>query len=523
MPYDVSPEALASAHAGRRLALLVGVSEFEDSDWKTLRYAAKDARDLAQVLAERSRGAYARVLLRTAPDEVTRAGVQEALRTLAAENTATDDVVLVYVSSHGTLARDERGELRRYLVVRDTRRRDAARTAISIDDLKREMDRLPSRRKALVLATCHSGAGKSLLPAEVQQELEGIKGGFFVRPLEESSRASIVLAACDWGETAREDEALQNDIYTHFLVRALADEVDRNGDGAVTATEAHDYARRRTFEFTQGRQRPSAEWVEVGADPVVLSGAFRKTGHPELYSYAAALDGFTLRVDGAPIGELPGGIAVRPGARRVQVQKGDGPRLFDGTVELSVGERIAVEDLVARGAPRFAFFVRGGFAAFLDTGNGSGLADPALAAGAAVWVRDVPLPRLMLSLDAAYGGGQRRFKAPRPGATSVPMGLTLAEVGVAAAYAAPVGPLRIAVGPRLALMHLARRFELPTYTGTQQVFTVTPGLLVAVSLDLGNRFVAAVMAHGSFVYVQVDGEGRTLAMASPWLAIGYRF
>ncbi len=62
----------------------------------------------------------------------------------------------------------------------------------------------------------------------------------------------MVFAACDWGETAREDEGLKNDIYTHFLIEGLNGSADRNIDGAVTATEAHDYARRRTYALHRG-------------------------------------------------------------------------------------------------------------------------------------------------------------------------------------------------------------------------------------------------------------------------------
>ena len=114
-----------------------------------------------------------------------------------------------------------------------------------------------------------------------QRELAGVKAGFFVRPIEEVSRASVVLAASDWGETAREDAKLENDIYTHFFVEALRIGADRNGDGAVTVSEAHDYARRMTYEYTNGRQRPSAETAEVGADPIVLVGrVLRRRAEP---------------------------------------------------------------------------------------------------------------------------------------------------------------------------------------------------------------------------------------------------
>jgi uncharacterized caspase-like protein len=274
----VDERALSQAYTPRRLALLVGISRFEDPQWRNLRYAAKDAEDLAAALRDPTRGHFDQVRVLTRPRETTRAAILAALRQLKQEATRPDDVVVVYFSAHGTLARDGRGELKRYLVTTDASYRAISQTALSMDALKAGFDELPSRRRLMVLATCHSGSGKSLLPRELEAELAGIKSGFYARPLEESSRASMVFAACDWGETAREDEGLRNDIYTHFLIDGLTGAADRNVDGAVTATEAHDYARRRTYTFTGGRQRPSAEILEVGADPVVLAGHIDRAG-----------------------------------------------------------------------------------------------------------------------------------------------------------------------------------------------------------------------------------------------------
>lgn len=45
---------------------------------------------------------------------------------------------------------------------------------------------------------------------------------------------------------------------------------DRDGDGAVTISEAHDYPRERAWQFTQGQQRPAAESTILGLDPIVL-------------------------------------------------------------------------------------------------------------------------------------------------------------------------------------------------------------------------------------------------------------
>ena len=74
-----------------------------------------------------------------------------------------------------------------------------------------------------------------------------------------------------------------------------------------------------TYEFTSGRQRPSAESTEVGVDPIVLVGRVQRRGKPELFSYAPRLDGFT-RVEAPMVGVFY--RAPQPGAPAF-VEEGD--------------------------------------------------------------------------------------------------------------------------------------------------------------------------------------------------------
>src|SRR6266540_3754726 len=173
VPVDVPGETLARAHAPRRLALVIGIDRFDDPQWRPLRFPEADAASVAAVLRDPERGAFDDVeVLAEGP---SRGEIREGLRRLADRSRDERDTVVVYVSSHGTLARDGVGRLRRYLVARDTRAADVPGTGVSMDDLKADFDRIRSRRKVLVLAACHSGAGKSLLPDDIQAELAGVK------------------------------------------------------------------------------------------------------------------------------------------------------------------------------------------------------------------------------------------------------------------------------------------------------------------------------------------------------------
>jgi len=515
VPAPLPREVIDQAYAPRRLALLVGVGRYDDEGWKPLRYPGKDAADLAAVLRDPARGAFDQV--EVLASDPTRQQLRAALSRLADQNRDERDTVLVYVSSHGTLARDARGDLRRWLVARDTRFGDVPGTGLSLEELRQEFDRLRSRRKVLVLAACHSGSGKSLLPPDIQEELASTKAATFLRPIEEVSRASVVLAASDWGETAREDERLQNDIYTHFLVEALRGGADRNGDGAITASEAHDFARRRTYEFTAGRQRPSAESTEVGVDPIVLVGKVQRRGKPEVYSYAPMLEGFSVRVDGQPAGDLPGGIALDPGARRIQVQKGGGPALIDETVSLAAGERLELEALLTRARGTWDGGPRLGVMGFLGS---SSLLPPVYAAGAAFTRRDWPAPRLALRLDLLGSSGRALY---RQAGQSAPFDYQVLSAGLAVPYRHGLlaGRLQLFAGPRLSMVWLRRSFQLDL-VGSHSYLTFTPGVVAGLAWESG-RWVAGLEAQADWMAVRVDGKNQASGFGALVGGVGWRF
>ncbi len=521
VPVDVAQERLAEAHAPKRLALVVGIQAFDDPQWRPLRYPDADADALSGVLRDPERGAFDEV--EVVSGGPTREELRAALHRLADRSRDERDTVVVYVSSHGTLARDAMGTLRRYLVARDTRVADVAGTALSMDELKGDFDRLRSRRKVLILAACHSGTGKSLLPDAVQAELAGIKAGFFVRPIEEVSKASVVLAASDWGETAREDEKLGHDVYTHFFVEGLRLVADRNGDGAVTVSEAHDYARRMTYQYTGGRQRPSAESTMVGVDPIVLVGRISRRGKPELFSYAAPLDGFTVSVDGRPLAELPGGVAVDPGRHRVQVSKGSGPEVYDAWVKMDAGERIDVEHLLARGDGRWEFAPRLAVLSFLDARSRRDVLGAVPAFGAAMSYADWPRPGMALRLDVATSVG----------AGSLTQGTRAADYryrAVTAGAALPwrftpgaLGRVSLLAGPRLSALWIDRRFDVALAPPGQTWFTLQPGVLLGASVPLGRGFTAGAELHLDWSLVRVDGQNRSTGLGELLLGAGYRF
>lgn len=516
---QASAQDATPAFAGRRFALLVGINQAGDERWRTLRFAKKDAKDLAAVLADPARGGFAQVRVLTEPAETTTAALRREVAALARLATNPDDVVLLYVSAHGTLEHDGRGELRRYLVTADAEFHRVSQTALSVDELVALAGQGASRRRVVVLATCHSGGGKSVLTEAALAELASRKGPGVIRPLEEASRAALVLSASDFGEVAREDEQLRNDVYTHFLVEALGGVGDRNGDGAVSATEAHDFARRRTWHYSQGRQRPSAELVEVGADPVFLSGRLTGAGQPELYSYAARLDGFSLTVDGAPRGELPGGAAVPEGRHRVELTKG-GDVLLADEVRLRAGERLDLDSLVRKKEPWLSVAVLGGALGFLDARSRDEVLPTVPSMGLALRADRVGLDALSIGLDVSGFSGVSALSLG--GGAPVPFQWTSVVAGVSGLLRWDVGRLSLWGGPRVAGWLVQRSFSLEAYSKQQSAFTVSPGLLLGGVVRLTERWEVSVNSQVMVTLLTVDGAVQVLGFAGGWLAVGYR-
>lgn len=476
---------LGQVYQGDRYALVIGVARFNDSEWRPLRYTAKDAGDVAHVLLDPARGGFKKVTLLTRPEDTTRARVLAELEALATQATRPNDVVLVYFSSHGTLARDARGELRRYLVSSDTVFRDVARTGLSADELEAAFEKLPSRRRLLVLATCHSGTGKSLLPPDVAAELERTKSAFLPEPLEQSSRASIVLSASDWGEAAREDDTLRNDVYTHFLLQGLDGRADRNLDGAVSATEAHDWARRLTYAFTQGRQRPAARILEVGADPVLLAGRITRPGQPELFSYSPRLEGAALKVGGQEPVILPGAVVIPEGRHQVELSKG-GELLWSQTLALRPGERMDLERLLhPPPGGRRTVAVTASLLSFLDRRNRSEVLPPVVLAGATLRWDAILLDRLDLRLDISASRGRYALHL-QPGG-EVPFQFRALMVGAALGPAWHLGPVELSTGPRVAGLWLSRSFQLDLHQAGDHYVSVWPGWTTGAAWRLHHK------------------------------------
>lgn len=346
------------SHSARKVALLVGVPGFEDTRWPALRFTTSDVETMASALSGFE------VIRQVRSEDTTRAAVLDALNRLSSDLTRTEDTLLVYLSTHGTLGRAGAADVRRFIVTSDTRKDLVEQTGLGVSEVLAAMGKVRSRRKALVLALCHSGQGKSALNDELTRALAGRKSGFFLAPVEDVSSAMVVLSAASWGEPAIEDDVLGGDVYTHYLVEGIqANDLDR--DGAVTITEAHEFARERVYYHTKGVQRPSIEMLMQGTDPIVLRGRKSRAGRPVLYSYAESSRGMSVWIDGRLKGTLPATFAVDSGALDLELKSAQQQSLYRGRVVVVEGQSVALQDLIPP-LPSWDVMAVGGYRYWFD-------------------------------------------------------------------------------------------------------------------------------------------------------------
>lgn len=508
----VPRERLDAAYQPRRLALVIGINEFKDANWRPLHYAEKDAKDLAKALRDPKVGYFNQVTELTVPEDTSLPAIRKALLELENQNMSPDDVVMIYVSTHGTLEKDSSQRLHQYLVASDTRFDNIAATALEVSELQGWFNRLRSRRKVLIMACCHSGAGKSELPPDVMDQLSHMKGGFFVKPVETASEASVVIGVCAWGETAQEDPAFQNDIYTHFFIEGMT-KYDRNQDGAVSISEAHDYAQRQTYYYTHGQQRPFARSDILGADPIILTGSVKGQGKPVVYGYGEGLVGSRLRVNGEEKGALPDGYTTNPGWVRMEAFYGEpgrtdregSARVNLGRLYVRPGERVDLDRVAAiRAEPPL------GLTYGFRTSSSQTLAAEVLP--------DLPLYGLSYQLAPfpfantatrfALTAGQVQWKADTTAGRHVNVSATAIDANLSLLYSYQTNSTTFFAGPLIGGLVLQKDLAAPTGNDSRVSATFYPGLILGLRFRLGRNLRLELADQASYQFFNVNDQGQ---------------
>lgn len=194
-------------------ALVVGISKFADPKYN-LQYPAKDATDFRNLLVSQGHFAPDHVHLLT-DNQATRTNIISELggRWLP-HAAAPGDLVVIYLSTHGSSSSmDDTGTLN-YLLAYDTDTDNLFATGIAMQELTNMIrERVSSKRVVVILDACHSGAAAGE---------KGLKrtGAFDAGSVADGT-GQLVICSSSGNQSSWESKTTQNSVFTEYLLKAL--------------------------------------------------------------------------------------------------------------------------------------------------------------------------------------------------------------------------------------------------------------------------------------------------------------
>jgi hypothetical protein len=246
-PSTPAPVPIPS-YVREKFALIIGIGDFKDPEIGKLQFAAKDAEDLARVLQDPRYGRFKpeNVILLTNA-KATRSNILNAINDLFYK-VQEDDLVFIYVSSHGSQKQTDKGPTGiGYIVTHDANLKDIFVNALDYESFSKQASLLKARRKVVFLDTCFSGQASTGSKA---LSIEGVGVDPATARLFLSGEGTYVITSSKDNERSFESDSLQNSYFTYFLIEAL-----KKGTEPPTIKEIFSYLTQKVPEAVAREKR----------------------------------------------------------------------------------------------------------------------------------------------------------------------------------------------------------------------------------------------------------------------------
>lgn len=223
-----SPSAVPEKPVADKWALVVGISNFKDPSIN-LKYAAKDATDFRNYLV--SKGNFQPDHVKLLVDgNASRQNIIDQLGDKWLGRVANrDDLVVVYVSSHGSGAMEQAGGVN-FLVTHDTNKNSLLATGIPMQWLTNMVkEQVHSERTVIIMDVCHGG---SAAPAE--KSLTRNTGLNLDKLTLGNGQAVLCSSLAD--QVSWESKNYQNSVFTRRLIEGLESKGNK-----TNLADAYDY------------------------------------------------------------------------------------------------------------------------------------------------------------------------------------------------------------------------------------------------------------------------------------------
>jgi molecular chaperone DnaK (HSP70) len=219
-----------------KLALIIGISEYDKPGLNPLPAAVKDVAAMERILKAPDMGGFDEV---TSMTNLTTQMQYEIEKFFSGR--AKEDLVLLYFSGHGI--KDDNGRF--YFATRITEknaRNELIRsTAVPATFVHEVMKSCRAQRQVIILDCCFSGAFDPAFQAKDDGSID-LKSQL-------GAEGRVVLTSSSSTQYSFEQQGAELSIYTRYLVEGIETGAgDRNRDGSVSMLELHEYASSKVQE-----------------------------------------------------------------------------------------------------------------------------------------------------------------------------------------------------------------------------------------------------------------------------------
>jgi uncharacterized caspase-like protein len=225
----------------QKWALVIGIGNFTDSEIPQLHYTTADATAFAAALEDPTIGQFPADNVHVLTDEqATTKNIKEQLNWIA-RHAGANDLVVIYVATHGTSRTQDTAGGANYLVTYDTEvykgdnfDEDALyATAYPMVELANAVaTRMKALRTVVFLDTCYSG-GAAGAPAPAEKLANTAPSKTMLSHMSLGT-GRIVMTASENNEESLESDKLHHGYFTYYLLQTL-----KNGKGLTPLTQVY--------------------------------------------------------------------------------------------------------------------------------------------------------------------------------------------------------------------------------------------------------------------------------------------
>lgn len=218
-------------------ALVVGVASY--NHMQSLKYTDDDAYQLYAFLKSPEGGAISddniKVLI---DDAATNKSITQEIQNIASR-ADDNDVIMLYLSGHG---------LDGAFVPSDF---DGYKNQLAYGDILDMLNGSAAKHKLFITDACHSGSMLAAARTPLNVSLEN-----FYSAYNAVNGGTAIMMSSMKEEVSLEYGGLRQGVFSHFLIKGLKGNADKDADKLITVTELYDYVSTNVKSYTSSAQNP---------------------------------------------------------------------------------------------------------------------------------------------------------------------------------------------------------------------------------------------------------------------------